>query len=94
MKKLSAAIDRFAFRHPNFGIFGLMRYIVIGNVIVYLLSCFAGFEAVSFLAFRWSAICRGELWRLVTFIFMPGYYDPRQVIFVFFFLYLFEMRQF
>lgn len=91
MKKLSAAIDRFAFQHPNFGVSGLMRYIVIGNVIVYLLTCFAGFEAVSFLAFRWSAICHGELWRLVTFIFMPGYYDPRQVIFVFFFLYLYYM---
>ena len=48
MKKLSAAVDRFAMKHPGFGIPNLMKYIVIGNVLVYLLSAFSGYEAVSF----------------------------------------------
>ena len=74
LKKLCSAIDRFAYKHPNFGIPNLMKYIVIGNALVYLLSVFSSPAAVSFLAFDWASICRGEVWRLVTFILMPGYY--------------------
>ena len=36
MRKLSAAVDRFAYNHPRFGIPNLMKFIVIGNVLVYL----------------------------------------------------------
>lgn len=91
MKKISSAIDRFAMKHPNFGVQGLMRYIVIGNVIVYLLACFAGYDAVSFLAFNWLAICHGEVWRLVTFIFMPGFYSVYQALYLILFLFLYYM---
>ena len=86
MKKLCSAIDRFAYKHPNFGIRDLMKYIVIGNALVYLLSVFSKPAAVSFLAFDWASICRGEVWRLVTFIFMPGYYtlsDGKMITFLF-----------
>ena len=91
MRKLNAAVDRFAYNHPRFGIPNLMRYIVFGNALVYLLAVFAGYNAVSFLEFNWLAIKSGELWRLVTFIFMPGYSSSRQVIWLFFFLYLYYM---
>ena len=37
MKKLYDAADRFCARHPRFGIPDLMRWIVIGNVVVYVL---------------------------------------------------------
>ena len=91
MKKLSAAVDRFAMQHPRFGIPNLMLYIVGGNAIVYLLSVFAGAEAVSFLAFHWAAIKSGELWRLVTFIFMPGYFSSRDILWLLLFLYFYYM---
>ena len=91
MRKLNAAIERFAYNHPRFGIPNLMKYIVIGNVIVYLLAVFAGSAAVSFLAFDWNAITHGELWRLVTFVFMPGYSSRGDVIWLIFFLYLYYM---
>jgi hypothetical protein len=91
LKKLCDAVDRFAYQHPRFGIPNLMRYIVIGNALVYLLTVFAGYSSVSFLAFNWSQICRGELWRLVTFIFMPGYISANQIIWLIFFLYLYYM---
>ena len=91
MRKLNAAVDRFAYNHPRFGIPNLMKYIVIGSVIVYLLSIFAGYSAVSFLSFRWSAITQGELWRLVTFIFMPGYYSTGDVLWLALFLYFYYM---
>lgn len=91
MKKLNQAVDRFAYSHPNFGIPNLMRYIVIGNVIVYFLLVFAGYSAVSFLAFDWRAITHGEIWRLVTFLFFPRYYSLWDAIWLVFFLYLYYM---
>ena len=56
MRKLNAAVDRFAYSHPNFGIPNLMKFIVIGNVIVYLLAVFAGYQSISFLGFSWEAV--------------------------------------
>ncbi len=91
MKKLSNAIDRFCYQHPRFGVPDLMRYIVIGNVLVYLLTVFGSYEAVSFLRFDWNAITHGELWRLVTFLFFPGYTSLRDAIWLVFFLYLYYM---
>ena len=89
MRKLCAAVDRFAMKHPRFGIPNLMKYIVIGNVLVYLLAVFAGYESISFLAFSWADILHGEIWRLVTFIFMPGYYSRGDVLWLALFLYLY-----
>ena len=50
LRKLNAAVDRFAYSHPNFGIPNLMKFIVIGNVIVYLLAVFAGYQPSAFWA--------------------------------------------
>ncbi len=91
MKKLNAAVDRFALEHPDFGIPNLMRFIVMGEALVYLLSVFSNASAVSFLAFDWERITHGEFWRLVTFIFMPGYASISSAIWLFFFLYLYYM---
>ena len=91
MKRLNAAVDRFAMKHPRFGIPNLMLCIVACNAIVYLLTVFAGYEAVSFLAFDWAAIKSGELWRLVTFIFMPGYMTKDSVLWLVLFLYFYYM---
>lgn len=91
MKKLNRAVDRFAYSHPNFGIPNLMMYVVAGNVVVYLLTVFAGYGAVSFLTFDWRAITHGEVWRLVTFLFFPGYYSLRDAIWMVFFLHLYYM---
>jgi hypothetical protein len=79
LNKLRSAVDRFCARHPRFGIPNLMLYIVIGNVVVYLLSMFTranDVNALNFLAFSFAGLLRGELWRLVTFIFVPGYSRP------------------
>ena len=91
MRRLYDAVDRFAYRHPDFGIPQLMKYIVIGNALVYFLTVFAGYAAVSFLVFDWRAICHGEFWRLATFIFFPGYYTLRDAIWLVIFLHLYYM---
>lgn len=75
MKKIYDGVNRFCFRHPRFGIPNLMRCIVIGNAVVFLLMMFSqatDVNALSFLAFNWGAVCRGELWRILTFVFVPN----------------------
>jgi hypothetical protein len=37
LSSLNRALDRFCYKHPNFGVPNLMRFIVFGNVIVFLL---------------------------------------------------------
>lgn len=67
-------LDRFCYKHPKLSIPGLMRYIVIGNVLIYLLDMFTlggGAIGSSLFSFHASAILSGQVWRLVTFIFVP-----------------------
>ena len=74
MKKLYDAVQRFCARHPRFGIPNLMLYIVAGNVIVYLLMMFTqanDANALAFLTLNTSAVLKGELWRIITYVFVP-----------------------
>ncbi len=66
-------LDRFAARHPRLGIPRLMLYIVIGNLIVFCFDLFSAGTFSGFLGFHSGAILHGQLWRLVTFIFVPLY---------------------
>ncbi|MDD6189676.1 MAG: rhomboid family intramembrane serine protease [Clostridiales bacterium] len=72
MKKISTAINRFCARHPRFGIPNLMLFIVIGNIIVYLFSMMdrTGYF-IYYLLFNPQLILQGQVWRLITFIFVP-----------------------
>lgn len=80
MRALQQWLERFCYKHPRLGIPNLMRYIVIGNVLVCLLDMFtvsgAG-AASSLLAFSPSHILHGQVWRLVTFVFVPFYHVSR-----------------
>ena len=90
MNKLRDAVDRFCARHPRFGIPNLMLYIVIGNVAVYLLSVLTranDIGALSFLAFSLRGLLRGEVWRIITFIFVPGFTSPFWLIVSLYFYY-------
>ena len=74
LRALQQWLDRFCYKHPRLGIPGLMRYIVIGNVLVYLLNLFStnGYPVASaLLSFDTSAILQGQVWRIITFIFVP-----------------------
>ena len=72
MRALSNAIDRFCYRHPNFGIPNLMMYIIIGNVLVFVLDLVSGNTCSAMLYFSRYQIFHGEIWRLLTFVFVPG----------------------
>ena len=69
-------IDRFCARHPRFGLPNLMLYIAIGQAAVGLLSLFTNGGLLNRLLFFSPYIFGGEIWRLVTFIFVPRTANP------------------
>lgn len=87
MKKIYDAVDRFCARNPRFGIPNLMRVIVIGNALVYLLMMFSNPAALSFLSFNLDGVLHGEIWRIITYIFYPGYTSAFSLIITLFFYY-------
>lgn len=73
---LSRFLDRLENRVGRHkGIRNLMTIIVIGTVIVFaadmLLPSIVGFSLSSYLSFSKAAIMRGQIWRLITFVFVP-----------------------
>ena len=91
MNKLHELSERFIRRYPEFGLPGLMRYIVIAQAAVYVLTIFSSAAATSFLAFRWYAVLHGEIWRLVTFVLMPPYSSLHDALWLALSLYLYYM---
>lgn len=75
MRGISRLLSRFCYNHPNFAIPNLMKYVVFGNVIVWLLDMFSGGLASHWLSFVPGAIFQGQVWRLVTFVFVPSFSD-------------------
>lgn len=49
----------------------LMLYILTGNVLVYLMQMFLGADLTAMLAFNRDAILAGQVWRIISFIFIP-----------------------
>ena len=66
-----------------------MKIIVIGTAVVYLLYLLTGYQlnAISFLTFNLADLLRGEIWRLVTFIFVPSNFNAFFFIISLFFYY-------
>ena len=72
MKSLNKKIDRFCLTHPRFGIPRLMMYIVIGNILVWIVGMMDTTGTLySLLCFDAAMFCRGQLWRIVTFALVP-----------------------
>lgn len=71
MKAISRWLDRFCYKHPRFGIPNLMKFIVIGNVLIYFLDMFSNGYASLLFMFLPSRILHGEVWRIITFLFIP-----------------------
>lgn len=63
-------IEQFCYRHPHFGIPNLMRYLTAANVAFWLLGA-VNRPFLSFLLFNPALILRGQVWRLVSFLFYP-----------------------
>jgi len=89
LKNLRRNFERFCYKHRNKGIPNLMLYICIGSAIVYLLSLINGGSILyEYLRFDKALILKGQVWRLVTYVFTcPRLFhtDPAvPVLFLFF----------
>ena len=85
MKKLNKRIDMFCYRHPRFGVPNLMLYIVIISLAVWLLSIMDPSKTLmSFFVFSPERILKGEVWRLVSFIFVPQSLSFWELLFFYF----------
>lgn len=71
MHSFGSWLDRFCGKHPRWGIPNLMNIIVIGSVLVYLLDMFSANAFSSMISYSLPAILSGQIWRLVTFVFVP-----------------------
>ena len=71
MRSIDSWFDRFCRKHPRLAIPNLMMYIVIGTAFVYILDQFGPFPISEYLAFNPYYIIHGQVWRLITFIFIP-----------------------
>lgn len=70
MKDPRSYIERFCYKHPNFGIPRLMMYVAIGNVVFWLLGA-VNTRISYYLVFDPYLILHGQVWRLITFAFCP-----------------------
>ena len=73
--KLRRNFERFCYKHRGKGIPNLMLYVVLGSAIVYILSLINGGSVLyELLRFDKALILKGQVWRLVTYIFTyaPG----------------------
>lgn len=72
LKSLNRKIERFCLAHPRFGIPRLMLYVVIGNIVVWLVGLMDTTDMFySMLYFDPAMVCRGQIWRIVTFALVP-----------------------
>ena len=69
MKNLRNRFERFCYRNQNWGIPNLMLFIVIGCAIVSVLSLLGYPQIYNILCFDRAAILRGQVWRLVSYVF-------------------------
>ena len=88
LNRLNDAIDQFCAKHRNFGISNLMRYIVIGTALVAILDLFTRGSASSFLTFDLSSVLKGEVFRIIGFLFVPETSNPFFLLISLYFYYM------
>ena len=74
LRAINRAIDKFSLKHPRFGIPGLMKYIVFISAAVFIIGHASDGDFFLFLIFSPGDILNGQIWRLVTWVFLP-YHD-------------------
>lgn len=93
MKAFLRAIDKFCLKHRRFGIPRLMLYVVIGYIAVFLISMLDTTNTfLGLIYFDPALVLRGQVWRLVTWVFFPsagGVLSPSSLLFTALMLYFY-----
>ena len=89
MKAFIRWVDRFCARNPRFGIRGLMRILMVGNALIWLLAMMDRTGTVIYyLALYPQMILQGQIWRLVTFVFIPASSGFLTLLFLYFYYFI------
>ncbi len=82
-------IHKLEFKYRRYAISNLMTYIVILNAVVFALDMFIP-QSHLFAKFSLdpAMILKGEVWRLVTFLFLPPRTSPIWIVFTLYFYYM------
>ena len=81
-------------RLRRYTISNLIRYIVFGQAIVYALMLImpsVGYRLYSLITLTLSGLMRGQIWRVITFVFAPPSTSPIFIIFSLYFYYMIGM---
>lgn len=78
-------LDRFVAR---FAIKDLMKYIMMGSFLVFIVDMASGNMLSQMLFFNKDLILQGQIWRVITFIFIPGSGSFLVLISLFFYYYI------
>ena len=81
-------LDRLERKYGRYAIKNLMLYIVILNAVVYVLMMIPGTNLINKFILDPQLVLKGEIWRLVTYIFIPPNASPIFIIFVLYFYYM------
>mgnify|MGYP005774545815 CR=1 FL=1 len=65
-------LDRFARKHPRFGINNLMLHVTILTAIVFVVQNVFGRDIISWMYLNRELVFGMQLWRLVSFLFIPA----------------------
>jgi hypothetical protein len=82
-----ALLDKLDKKFRNWGIPNITLHLVIGQSLVFLLAMTERID-LNFVPLVPALVLKGEVWRIVTFLFMPATFHP---IFIVFALYLFYL---
>ncbi|MGN0185465.1 MAG: rhomboid family intramembrane serine protease [Aristaeellaceae bacterium] len=81
-------LDRMERKFGKYAISNLMMYIVSAMAVVFVLDMLMPVNLTGYLVFNKAAILRGQLWRLVTFLFLP---PDSSIVWILFSLYFYWM---
>ncbi len=88
----NSLLDKLDRKFGRYALKNLMTIIVIGTAIVWFLDTLvysrSGVSILSWLYFNKAAILSGEVWRIVTFVFVPETYNPFMFILSLYFYWL------
>ena len=76
LRSIDSWLDRFCYKHPRLGIPNLMTIVVMGTVVVFLFDLFSQNAFSQLLYFSVPEILHGQVWRLLTFVFLPLNSNP------------------
>jgi len=84
-------LKKLEFRFRRYAVSNLMNYIVGGMAIVFVFSLFTasrGISLYSAMSFDRNAIAAGQVWRIISFVFLPPSQSPIWIIFSLYFYWL------